>query len=97
MSGDGPRSYNRDVGGNQLRELLNRLRWDPARGGEGVVLGYRSRVLGEEREVEIPFAHVADVLAEGVVLANDTFLPYHRVVVVRRGSETLWRSVGEEP
>jgi len=83
------------VGGNQLREVLNRLRWDPASTGAGVVLRYTSRIAGEARELEIGFSQVAEVLAEGVVLANGTFLPYHRLVAVMRGNETLWRTPGE--
>ena len=60
------------------------------------MLRYTSRIAGEESELEIGFSQVAEVVAEGVVLANGTFLPYHRLVAVTRGNETLWRTAGEE-
>jgi uncharacterized protein (UPF0248 family) len=75
-----------------LRELLNRLRWDPGAGPERVVLEVRVREGGEERIQEVRFEDVLEVLPAGVAVADGTFLPYHRVEAVRRGLEVVWRS-----
>jgi uncharacterized protein (UPF0248 family) len=77
-----------------LRELLNRLRWDRNAGSEGVVLTVRSREGSVEKVEELAFDSVVAILAGGVTVADGTFLPYHRVVSVRRGEEALWKSGG---
>ncbi len=74
-----------------MRELLNRLRWDPGAGPERVVLEVRVRESGEERIEEMRFEDVAQILPTGVTVAGGTFLPYHRVMAVRRKGEVLWR------
>ena len=75
-----------------VRELLNRLRWDPGAGGEPVVLEVSVREGGEERVREVRFEDIADILPAGVTVTDGTFLPYHRVATVRRGPEVVWRS-----
>jgi uncharacterized protein (UPF0248 family) len=75
-----------------LRALLNRLRWDPRAGSEGVVLVLRVREEGRETTQELAFAMVGDILPAGVLSRDGTFLPYHRVVAVRCGGEWLWRA-----
>jgi uncharacterized protein (UPF0248 family) len=77
-----------------LRELLNRLRWDRNAESEGVVLAVRSRDGSVEKVEELAFDSVIAILAGGVTVADGTFLPYHRVVSVRRGGEVLWKSGG---
>ena len=74
-----------------VREVLNRLRWDPRGGPEAVVLAVRVRMGGTESIEEIEFTSVLEILPGGVTVADGTFLPYHRVVTVRRGEEVLWR------
>lgn len=76
--------------GPTLRNVLNRLRWDPVEAGPPVVLEVRSREGGEETVASVPFDHVTEILAAGVLVADGTFLPYHRVVSVRRGGALLW-------
>lgn len=73
-----------------LRSLLNRLRWDPAVAAEGVVLVLRVREEGRQTTVELRFEDVREILPAGVMSRDDVFLPYHRVVEVRRGRERLW-------
>lgn len=75
-----------------IRELLNRLRWDPHTPGEGVVLLLRVRAERRETIQELPFESVGEILLAGVLSRDGTFLPYHRVVAVRRGAEWLWRA-----
>jgi uncharacterized protein (UPF0248 family) len=77
-----------------LREVLNRLRWHPNAGSEAVVLMVRSREGGAEKVEEIAFDSVVEILPGGVTVADGTFLPYHRVVLVRSDGEVLWRSGG---
>ncbi len=81
-------SYNRAV--NTVRELLNRLRWDSAAERSGVVVEVRTREHGDERIATIDFDSLVEILPRGVTLAGETFLPYHRFVRVRRGSQVLW-------
>jgi len=84
------------MGGNPLREVLNRLRWEPGADVADVVLRHVSRTDGEAGTVEIAFSRVAEVLPAGVTLADGTFVPYHRVVAVVRGGETVWHAAPEE-
>jgi len=76
-----------------VREVLNRLRWAGGSPGQ-VVLEIRVRQGGAERIDEIEFADVAEILPRGVTVADGTFLPYHRLVAVRRGEEVLWPGRG---
>lgn len=73
-----------------LRDLLNRLRWDPAAEPAGVTIVLRVREQGRETTQELPFEGVEEILPAGVVSRDGTFLPYHRMIAVRRGHETLW-------
>ncbi len=73
-----------------LREQLNRLRWDARASSTGVVLEVRTRDRGVEQRAEVGFESVLEILPAGIIVAGDTFLPYHRVVRVRRGPAILW-------
>ncbi len=73
-----------------MREVLNRARWDRCRAPGAVVLTVLARDGGVERSHEVDFASVVDILPGGVTVADGTFLPYHRIVAVRRGEELLW-------
>jgi uncharacterized protein (UPF0248 family) len=74
-----------------LRDVLNRLRWDPHGGTGAVVLSVRVREDGAEGIEEIGFDSVIEILPGGVTVAGGVFLPYHRIVAVRRGEEVVWR------
>jgi uncharacterized protein (UPF0248 family) len=79
------------VGGNELRDLLNRLRWSG--GGEaGALVEVRERGEAGESVRALPLAALAAILLFGVTLADGTFIPYHRVLTVRRGDEVLWQA-----
>ena len=73
-----------------MRDVLNRLRWDAAVERHGVVIEVRTRAEGVERIEAVAFERVTGIVPGGVELADGTYLPYHRVVRVRRGSEVLW-------
>jgi uncharacterized protein (UPF0248 family) len=90
------RAYNRAVGANELRDLLNRVRWDRAAGGAGVVVEIRERSEGGEGVRAVSFAALVEILARGVTLADGTFIPYHRVLAVRRYDEVVWRAGGRD-
>ena len=73
-----------------LRDVLNRLRWDAEAERTGVVIEVRTREGAVERLQPIEFESVIEILPRGVAVAGGTYLPYHRVVRVRRGSLVLW-------
>ncbi len=75
-----------------VRDVLNRLRWNQRGESGAVVLGVRVREGETESIEEINFASVIEILPRGVTVADGTFLPYHRLVSVRRGEEVLWQS-----
>jgi uncharacterized protein (UPF0248 family) len=77
-----------------LREVLNRLRWGPPGGTGTVVLSVLVRTNGVERIEEVGFDVVIEILPLGVTVASGAFIPYHRIVAVRRGEEVLWREGG---
>ena len=79
-----------------VRELLNRLRWDAGSQAAGVVIEVRDRIGREERIEPVRFAAVTEVVAAGFVTAGGVFLPYHRVVRIRRGDEVLWPPAVEQ-
>ncbi len=78
-----------------IRDLLNRIRWDPAFGGSRFELAYRDHTAGEL--VRVPLERVrfpSDghyflevTAADGV--AHD--VPLHRVRVVWRDGAVIWR------
>ena len=82
--------------GNALRDLLNRLRWDRAAGLHGVMLEIRERGDAGESVRTVPFATLAEIGPCGVTLADGTFIPYHRILAVRRGDEVLWQASGRD-
>ena len=79
---------------NAVREVLNRLRWDEAAERADVVVEVRTRESGAERVAAVPYDALVEILPNGVTLAGETFLPYHRFVRVRRGAEVLWPPAG---
>jgi len=80
------------VGEPRLRALLNRLRWDAGADAAGVALEYAARGESGESLETAPFTAAVEIVAAGVVLSGETFIPYHRIRAVRRGGETLWRA-----
>jgi uncharacterized protein (UPF0248 family) len=80
-----------------LRELLNRLRW----GAPGDTCDVRLAVVNREGslvlERHVSFAEVRAIGPSGIVLADATFLPYHRIVAIRRNGEVLWRMRERRP
>jgi uncharacterized protein (UPF0248 family) len=72
--------------------MLNRLRWASEDDEAGVYLVVVHREGSAVLERTVALASVRSIGAIGIMLADDTFLPYHRVVAVRRGQATLWRA-----
>jgi len=77
-----------------VRELLNRLRWHSEGGGgeDDVTIGFLERGENGERVEETAFAAVVEILPAGVTLSGGTFIPYHRLRLVRRGRAVIWRA-----
>jgi len=76
---------------NELRDLLNRLRWDPGEEAEGIEIMVLVRRAGGAQIEAVPFDHLAEITSAGVVVADGTFLPFHRIQQVRRHGNALWR------
>lgn len=74
---------------NELRELLNRLLWNPAENTEKgeYLIGYRDG----EAEQEIRLDGIAKVDSFGFTTVGDIYIPLHRIRVVKKGKEILWR------
>ncbi len=73
-----------------IRDVLNRLRWDPSAGAEGVVVRLRVRRDGRETVDDLAFADVEQILPAGMECRGGVFIPYHRVVQVRGPGGVLW-------
>jgi uncharacterized protein (UPF0248 family) len=84
-----------------LRQLLDRIRWDPEFGKGRFALGYHDRVAGELRIV--PFASIAfDVDRPGFFALEDDdgvqrHIPLHRVRVVYKNGAVIWQRPGGVP
>ena len=76
---------------HELRQILNRLRWNERDGPPTAVLVLRVRHGDVEAVEEVRFSTVLEILPAGVTLAGGTFIPYHRVVRAVRGGEVLWQ------
>jgi uncharacterized protein (UPF0248 family) len=78
-----------------IRELLNRIRWDPEYGQGDFAIGYYDRL--EERIIVVPFGEVAfapdDHFAIQVTdaLGQTHNVPLHRVCEVYRNGERIWQ------
>jgi uncharacterized protein (UPF0248 family) len=78
-----------------IRELLNRIRWDPEYGQGAFAIGYYDRL--EERIIVVPFGEVVfapdDHFAIRVTdaLGQTHTVPLHRVCEVYRNGERIWR------
>lgn len=77
---------------NQLRSVLNKLRWDRSHGEGEVTVAVAVREGGTARIEEISYGDVAAVLPGGLETTSGTFIPYHRVLAVRCGETVLWRA-----
>jgi len=84
------------VAENELRDLLNRLRWGGAGDTGALVVEVRERRGDDEVVRLLRFTALAAIVPAGVTLADGTFIPYHRVLSVRRGDDVLWRASRRE-
>lgn len=75
-----------------LRELLNRLRWSPAEHEEEAAITVAVRRGGLDVEDVVALGDVQEIGAAGIVLFDDTFLPYHRITQVTAAGRPVWRS-----
>ncbi len=78
-----------------LEELLDRIKWDPEFGKGSFALGYYDRVA--DREIVVPLSAIAvGTGVAGVFSVQDAegvtrTIPFHRVRVVYRNGEPIWR------
>jgi uncharacterized protein (UPF0248 family) len=78
--------------GSTLRDLLNRARWDEHAGAAELTLTVRERRNSHEGTRVVPFVDVVEVLAAGVVTADGTFFPYHRIIALTSARGPLWQA-----
>ena len=81
--------------GETPRDVLNRLRWDPAAGGlEGVTLLIRHRgAPGDVKEVP---AEAIVSLGKGSFGTDEATIPYHRILRISRCGTILFQRRDEE-
>jgi uncharacterized protein (UPF0248 family) len=72
---------------SKLRELLCKLRWTEQLGE--VTIRYVDRCTTHSENV-LAGAEITE-LGRGWLAAGAKIIPYHRVLEVRRGNETLWK------
>lgn len=78
-----------------IRELLNRIRWDPNFGDGAFEIGYHDRV--EDAVLWVPFDEMN--IERGNTFSfsvTDAFgstcsIPFHRVREVKKDGEVIWR------
>lgn len=78
--------------GATVRDLLNRARWDEHAGGSGLTLAVRERQGNHEKIRHVAFSEVAEILAAGVLTADGTFFPYHRIISVTTARGPVWQA-----
>ncbi|MEM3670338.1 MAG: RNA repair domain-containing protein [Thermoprotei archaeon] len=79
---------------SDIRDLFNRLKWDPSM-RQGGRVSYVNRENGRPMLVELSFDEVTDVAKSYFRVGigeKAKYIPYHRVVWIKCGSKLLWRS-----
>ncbi len=74
---------------NELRELLNRLIWDPAEKEEKGKYFIAYRDGGTERDIKVD--GIVKVDSFGFTTVGGVYIPLHRIRTVRKGTEPVWR------
>ena len=75
-----------------MRGLLNRARWGEHAGLSGLTLAVRERHGNREEIRRLSFSEVAEILATGVLTADGTFFPYHRVISLTSACGLVWQA-----
>jgi uncharacterized protein (UPF0248 family) len=78
-----------------IRELLNRIRWDPEFGRANFEIGYFDRVLGIV--IVVPFrnveftSHEPNAFKLTDAVGQTHHIPFHRVREVHQNGQCIWR------
>ncbi|MFQ6050627.1 MAG: DUF504 domain-containing protein [Candidatus Hydrothermarchaeota archaeon] len=74
----------------EVRNILNRLKWHPDESLEEVEIKIIHR--GEKGDSKIIMGRDIEKLERSFLVTNDgTWIPYHRVIEIRRENEILWK------
>ncbi|MCX5785282.1 MAG: DUF504 domain-containing protein [Elusimicrobia bacterium] len=73
----------------KLRDLLNRIIWDPSEKKEKdkYLITYRDGRI--ERDMQLD--QITKVDGFGFTTFDDSYIPLHRIRAVRKGPEIIWR------
>ncbi len=71
-----------------IRDILNKLKWDPRYDFSKVVVVYIDRPKGFS---EFYGYEVEEIGHKFVYLISGTAIPHHRIVEIRHGSEVIWK------
>jgi len=73
--------------GKNIRDLLNKIIWDPREDKQGYNITYKDRFAGE---VDISFSQILEVDKKGMIVLGDTYIPFHRIKQVKKENEVVW-------
>ncbi|ARM74836.1 DUF504 domain-containing protein [Acidianus manzaensis] len=72
----------------KIKEAINMIIWKYKDRKEDFQLVIRDRFVNE---VEIPFKDIQRVDNNYIYLYNETIIPLHRVLRIKKGNITIWR------
>ncbi|MEM2916637.1 MAG: DUF504 domain-containing protein [Candidatus Woesearchaeota archaeon] len=75
-----------------IKDVLNKIIWDAREHPEEYTIGYHDRF--QDKIIEIPFKEI-NRIEEGFVIieraGEETMIPLHRIRIVRKKDEVVWR------
>jgi len=74
----------------QIRDVITRMKWDPAANPEDYTIHYWDSV--DEKAVQINGSDIARVEGKFIVLTTGREFPMHRIRKVQRGGQIVWQS-----
>ena len=71
-----------------IKELLNKIIWDPREQIEDYQIIYYDRI--EAKELELPFAAIKRIEGNFLILKNGAELPMHRITKLKKKGKIVW-------
>ncbi|RUM33270.1 MAG: DUF504 domain-containing protein [Archaeoglobus sp.] len=75
-----------------VRDILNRLKWDPAFDFSKTEVVYRDRISG----LKAVSGEEIDDIGHKFLYLGETVIPIHRVVEIKYSKRTVWRKLNME-
>ncbi|WP_048054429.1 DUF504 domain-containing protein [Sulfolobus acidocaldarius] len=72
----------------RIKDAINKVFWTESSSLDKFTLILRDRKKGS---IEVPFPDISSVDNNYIYLKDDTIIPLHRVIEIRKGNETWWR------